>query len=111
MIHNAKCELMKDFPDVNEKELLEKIRKEEKGTEEKTENEESKEENNEEEKKNWYFKVLEGSDINILNKKCYKDCLKCSEDQYSGMEHITITMMQQRDYLIQSLVQSREFNK
>lgn len=38
MIHNAKCELMKDFPDVNEKELLEKIRKEEKGTEENTEN-------------------------------------------------------------------------
>ncbi|CAD8191536.1 unnamed protein product [Paramecium pentaurelia] len=29
MVHNAKCELMKDFPDINEKDILEKIKKEE----------------------------------------------------------------------------------
>ena len=29
ILHNAKCELMKDFPDANEKEILEKIKKEE----------------------------------------------------------------------------------
>ncbi|CAD8169884.1 unnamed protein product [Paramecium octaurelia] len=27
MVHNAKCELMKDFPDVNEKEILEMLRR------------------------------------------------------------------------------------
>ncbi|CAD8115302.1 unnamed protein product [Paramecium primaurelia] len=29
MLHNAKCELMKDFSDINEKDILEKIKKEE----------------------------------------------------------------------------------
>ncbi|CAD8179276.1 unnamed protein product [Paramecium octaurelia] len=46
MVHNAKCELMKDFPDVNEKEILEKLRKEEesqKGKEEEAKQEEQKE--------------------------------------------------------------------
>ncbi|CAK84597.1 unnamed protein product (macronuclear) [Paramecium tetraurelia] len=46
MVHNAKCELMKDFPDANEKEILEKLRKEEesqKGKEEEVKQEEQKE--------------------------------------------------------------------
>lgn len=43
MLHNAKCELMKDFPDANEKEILEKIRKEESKDEEKEENKEKTE--------------------------------------------------------------------
>ncbi|CAK84120.1 unnamed protein product (macronuclear) [Paramecium tetraurelia] len=45
MLHNAKCELMKDFPDINEKEILEKLRKEEesqKGKEEEGKQEEQK---------------------------------------------------------------------
>ncbi|CAD8102650.1 unnamed protein product [Paramecium sonneborni] len=46
MIHNAKCELMKDFPDINEKEIIEKIKKEEenqKGKEEEEKQQEQKE--------------------------------------------------------------------
>lgn len=43
MLHNAKCELMKDFPDVNEKEILDKIKAEQTSEEkENTEEEEKK---------------------------------------------------------------------
>ncbi|CAD8205000.1 unnamed protein product [Paramecium octaurelia] len=55
MLHNAKCELMKDFGDVNEKEILDKIKKEgesQKGDEEGKKDEAKVEEKNEEKKEN-----------------------------------------------------------
>ncbi|CAD8155667.1 unnamed protein product [Paramecium pentaurelia] len=55
MLHNAKCELMKDFADINEKEILDKIKKEgesQKGDEEGQKDEAKVEEKNEEKKEN-----------------------------------------------------------